>query len=41
VGDSSDQEHILLLLTNNQLCPPYPDCISIVNQVNQDISNCP
>ena len=28
-------------LGNNQLCPPYPDCISQSDINTQDTSNCP
>jgi len=28
-------------LTNNKLCPPYPDCVNIFHYQNQDTSNCP
>ena len=30
-----------LFLSNNYLCPPYPECISQNNQESQDTSNCP
>ena len=36
-----NQENLNIGLENNQLCPPYPICISDTNTKSQDILHCP